>query len=163
MDIIAYIIATINLGIGTAIYLVRKINSKIIEAKNAINREFEAAFLEFGNITSGSTKEEEMLKASIRRLKKLHCSSIKDLYFILSIEFIVRFILPISILLLIGQGALLYFGSAVLPKEQIFYRVFIMIIFPIAILSIQIMFLIKMIAFEKYLEEIKSNYNNLDY
>lgn len=162
MEVIGYIIGALNLALGIIIAIIRNNYGNIILAKDQIKEQFYLTYMELSNNLGSSSIDDDSLKYSAVRLKKLHFSSVTDIHLINIIDFFINkliFILLIFIVLVIIS---LVTGKIFLSNDNHLQLIFFIII-PVTFFIIEISILMLLLLIEKYLLNTCNKYRNLEY
>lgn len=158
MEIVGYILGGINVFIGVIIAIIRNIEDLLLESNDRIKNEIKRSYVEFGNIISGETIESGRLEMSIDRLKNTHYNISKDMPYLNIIEFfynrIIKFVAIIIALALLS----LIFGKFLFAQSK--YKEVFTICIPFVFFLFQLIILILIINFEKYLKRLNNRYKN---
>ncbi len=162
-SLLGYIIGGLSFLAGLCIMLIRNVDSVLVESRRTIKDQFINAYSEFADSTIAETIDVDRLKASIRRLKDLHCASHWDLIKLRIIEVLIRksFVLMMFVWGLVAIS--LATGHLGFDENSTVCRFIFLVIIPAILLVIQVMYVAWMINREQYIKRVKDNYKNLEY
>ena len=159
ISLVTFIVNSVVGSIGIVINLTRDIGDHLLNAENTIKSEFENSYDEFReNISSSNYRE------SIRRLKKLHYATHKDIIKLNICEWISKKIPLIIVLLIILTLASVLIGNYAIEAESgKIWKIIFLLVFPAIVFLIEILIIPLILNFENYLKKLKNMYENIEY
>jgi hypothetical protein len=163
MEVVGYIIGGINLVVGIIITILRSIDDQWLNAESAMLEEYSLAYTEFGNIVSSEVTESEKLSRCVARLKRLHHASQGDFVKLNLMGWLLRVTLPLIIISIIVALISLLVGLFAVTPDHYSLKFSLIIIIPFIALVLELVVLLLIIRFERYLKRATLRYKNLDY
>lgn len=169
MEIVGYIIGGLHLIVGIIITVGRSLDDLLSTAKEKIQLELVSAYKEFSNVSSseiivgGGGDVLGILESVSNRLMRIHYASNFDVVKIQRIEWFGNKLLPIIIISMALVVCSILAGMLLIDKNDTYYKIILIIYFPISLFLIELLILYILLKSEKFLKKLSTRYVSRQY